>query len=118
MSMKIFSQFFALLAGTAFWLPLAARADVPAAGTDFFENKIRPILVKECYPCHSSDAPKLKGGLSVEFRETILKGGENGPAIIPGHPENSLLIKAVRYDDPDLQMPPSGNRLSDARSPI
>jgi mono/diheme cytochrome c family protein len=111
--MKAVPQFFALLAGAASLLPIAARADVSAGGTDFFENKIRPILVKNCYPCHSSSAPKLKGGLSLEYHETILKGGENGPAIVPGNPESSLLIKAVRYGDPDLQMPPKGKKLSD-----
>ncbi len=106
----------ALLATLACCLPLTARANVPAAGgTDFFENKIRPILVNNCYPCHSSQAPKLKGGLSLEYRETILKGGENGTAIVPGNPEKSLLIKAVRYGDADLQMPPRGKKLSEAQ---
>src|SRR5580704_3127637 len=67
------------------------------AQVDFFENKIRPILSEHCYKCHSHEAPKLKGGLSVEFRDALLKGGENGPAIVPGDPEKSMLIKAVRY---------------------
>jgi cytochrome c553 len=116
MSMKISFPFFALLAGAASLLPPAVRADATSsAGNDFFENKIRPILVTSCYPCHSSSATKLKGGLSVEYHETLLKGGETGPAIIPGDPERSLLIKAVRYGDPDLQMPPRGKKLSDAQ---
>jgi mono/diheme cytochrome c family protein len=116
MSMKPIPQIFALLAGAVSLLPLAVRADVPAAaGADFFENKIRPILVNNCYSCHSSSAPKLKGGLSVEYRENLLKGGENGPAIVPGNAESSLLIKAVRYGDPDLQMPPRGKKLSEAQ---
>ena len=80
---------------------------------EFFENKIRPILSDNCYKCHSHEAVKLKGGLSVEYREPLLKGGENGPAIVPGDPNKSLLIKAVRYTDPDLQMPPKGQKLSD-----
>jgi cytochrome c553 len=110
--MKAAPQLFVFLAAAL--IPLAARADVPSpAGADFFENKIRPILVKNCYPCHSSQAPKLKGGLSLEYRETVLKGGENGPALVPGNPETSLLIKAVRYTDTDLQMPPRGKKLSD-----
>jgi mono/diheme cytochrome c family protein len=113
--MKAVPQFFALLAGAAAFFPLTAHADAPAGGTEFFENKIRPILVKNCYPCHSSQAPKLKGGLSLEYRETILKGGENGPAIVPGKPDESLLIKAVRYEDPDLQMPPRDKKLSEAQ---
>ncbi|MDB6057932.1 MAG: hypothetical protein JWO95_1776 [Verrucomicrobiales bacterium] len=87
----------------------------PAAGQlQYFESKVRPILVNNCYKCHSSQAEKLKGGLSLEFKESVLKGGENGPAIVPGDPEHSLLIKAVRYTDPDLQMPPKGKKLSDA----
>jgi len=82
-------------------------------GTDFFESKIRPVLVENCYKCHSSQAERLKGGLSVEFRDTLLKGGENGPAVVPGNPEKSLVIKAVSYVDPDLQMPPKGKKLTD-----
>ena len=114
MSMKILTRFFALLAGASSLLPLAARADAPAAGgTEFFENKIRPILVNNCHNCHSSRAAKLKGGLSVEFRDAMLKGGENGPALVPGNPDRSMIIKAVRYKDPDLQMPPKGNKLTD-----
>src|SRR5579883_1939359 len=88
-------------------------AEPSAVDTQFFENKIRPILVDNCYKCHSHEAPKLKGGLSVEFRDGLLKGGDTGPAIVPGDPDNSLLIKAVRYGDPDLQMPPKDKKLSD-----
>ncbi len=81
----------------------------------FFESKIRPILVDNCYKCHSHEAEKLKGGLSLEYRDSVLKGGENGPAIVPGDAEKSLLIKAVRYTDPDLQMPPKDKKLSDTQ---
>jgi mono/diheme cytochrome c family protein len=84
------------------------------AQLQFFESKIRPIFANRCYKCHSHEATKLKGGLSLEYRETILKGGDTGPAIVPGQPEKSLLIKAVHYSDPDLQMPPKGEKLSDA----
>ncbi|MEO7300782.1 MAG: c-type cytochrome domain-containing protein, partial [Verrucomicrobiota bacterium] len=83
--------------------------------TAFFESKIRPILVDNCYKCHSHDSEKLKGGLSVEYRESLLKGGETGAAIVPGDPEKSLLIKAVRYTDPDLQMPPKNKKLSETQ---
>jgi len=83
--------------------------------SDFFENKIRPIFVNDCYKCHSQQAPKLKGGLSLETRDGWSKGGDTGPAIVPGDPEKSLLIKAVRYTDEDLQMPPKGQKLSDAK---
>ena len=85
----------------------------PRRDLEFFENKIRPIFANNCYKCHSSEAPKLKGGLSLEYRETMLRGGETGPAIVPGDPEKSLIIKAVRYTDPDLQMPPKDKKLSD-----
>jgi mono/diheme cytochrome c family protein len=90
-------------------------AEPTKAETEFFEGKIRPILANNCYKCHSHESTKLKGGLSLEYRETVLKGGETGPAIVPGDPEKSLLIKAVRYIDPDLQMPPKGEKLSDAQ---
>src|SRR5580693_5959155 len=94
--------------------PLCLRAADPTASQlQFFENKIRPILVNNCYKCHSRQAEKLKGNLSDEFRESLLKGGETGPAVVPGKPEDSLLIKAVRYTDPDLQMPPKDQKLSD-----
>ena len=72
----------------------------------FFETKVRPVLVEHCYKCHSAEAEKIKGGLHLDTKAGILKGGDSGPAIIPGQPEESLLIKAVRYLDKDLQMPP------------
>jgi len=83
------------------------------AQTEFFENKIRPIFANNCYKCHSPQATKIKGGLFLDTREGLLKGGDTGPAIVPGDPEKSLLIKAVRYTDEDLQMPPKGQKLSD-----
>jgi mono/diheme cytochrome c family protein len=86
--------------------------DPSPAQLQFFENRIRPIFVNNCYKCHSSQAEKLKANLSVESREGLLKGGETGPAIVPGDSARSLLIKAVRYTDPDLQMPPNGKPLS------
>jgi cytochrome c553 len=111
--MKAATKLLALSIGAVSLLAPALRADVPnPAAAQFFENKVRPILVKSCYPCHSSDAPKLKGGLSVESRESLLKGGENGPAMVPGNPDASMLIKAIRYTDADLQMPPRGRKLS------
>src|SRR5882724_2578905 len=87
-------------------------AEPSKSDLDFFENKVRPILVNNCYKCHSHEIAKLKDGLSVEFRETLLKGGETGPAIVPGDAEQSLLIRAVRYADPDLQMPPKNKKLA------
>ncbi len=72
---------------------------------DFFENKIRPVLADNCYKCHSTFAEKVKGGLLLDSHEGWQKGGDSGQVIVPGDPETSLLIKAVRYTDPDLQMP-------------
>src|SRR2546429_5985076 len=84
-----------------------------ADGTEFFEKKIRPLLVENCYKCHSHESEKLKGSLFLDSRDGLLKGGETGPAIVPGDPEKSLLIKAVRYTDKDLRMPPKDKKLSD-----
>ncbi len=80
---------------------------------EFFEAKIRPVLIEHCYPCHSQDAEKLKGGLRVDSRAGLLQGGDNGPAIVPGDPDGSRLIKAVRYTDEDFKMPPKNKKLSD-----
>src|SRR5688572_20853772 len=94
-----------------------AERATPASseGIEFFEKKVRPVLVEHCYECHGSTSKKIKGGLLLDTREGVLKGGDNGPAIVPGDPEKSLLIKAVRYTDPDLQMPPKDKKLSDAQ---
>jgi hypothetical protein len=83
-----------------------------SAGIEFFEKNIRPILVENCYKCHSKDAEKLKGNLLLDTREGVLKGGDTGPAIVPGQPDKSLLIQAVRYTNSDLQMPPKNKKLS------
>ena len=84
-------------------------SDLAAAepeGIEFFENHIRPLLVQNCYKCHSQKAGKAKGELQLDTRAGLLKGGEVGPAIVPGNPRDSLLIRAVSYGDTDLQMPP------------
>ncbi len=81
--------------------------------TDFFEKKIRPVLADHCYKCHSAGAEKLKGGLLLDTRDGLLTGGDSGPALVPGKPEKSILVKAVRYEDEDLAMPPKGQKLSD-----
>src|SRR2546421_12004648 len=83
----------------------AASTSVPA-GLELFEKKIRPVLINECYKCHSATSEKLKGGLRLDGRDLMLSGGDNGPAIEPGDPANSLLIKAIRGVDKDLAMPP------------
>jgi hypothetical protein len=91
--------------------PRASAAD--PAGVEFFEKKIRPVLVRHCYPCHSAGANKHKGGLLLDTRAGLLKGGDSGPALLPGKPADSRLVRAVRYDDEALKMPPKG-RLPDA----
>ena len=77
----------------------------------FFENKIRPVLIKSCYPCHSADVDDIMGGLRLDSRDAVLAGGDSGPAIVPSDPNSSLLLEAIGYDNRDLQMPPEG-RLS------
>ena len=99
----------------AFAFVVTAAADLTPAQTQFFESKIRPVLADNCYKCHSAKSEKVKGGLWLDTREGSLKGGETGPAVIPGDLEKSLLIKAVRYTDPDLQMPPKDKKLSAAQ---
>ncbi|RPH35386.1 MAG: DUF1549 domain-containing protein, partial [Planctomycetota bacterium] len=83
-------------------------APVDAEGLEFFEKKIRTVLVDKCYSCHSAESKKLKAGLRLDTREGTRKGGETGAAsVIPGDPERSLLIKAIRYGkDDELKMPP------------
>jgi len=94
----------------------AAQAqDATKEQTDFFETKVRPVLSENCYRCHSADAGKDKGGLMLDTREGMTKGGESGPAVVPGDPGKSVLIKAIGYLDPDLQMPPKGEKLSAAQ---
>jgi hypothetical protein len=73
---------------------------------EFFEKHVRPMLIEHCYRCHSPQAKRLKGGLRVDSRDALLKGGDNGPALVPGAPEKSRLIEAIGYKNVDLQMPP------------
>ena len=90
-------------------------AQLTPAQTQFFESKIRPVLADNCYKCHSQQSEKVKAGLLVDTRDGLLAGGQSGPAIVPGDVDKSLLIKAVRYGDPELQMPPKGKKLADAQ---
>lgn len=85
----------------------AIAADSPAAeGVEYFEKHVRPLLAEHCYKCHSSRSQKREGGLLVDSMAGWSVGGGKGPAIVVGDVEASLLISAVRYTDPDLQMPP------------
>jgi hypothetical protein len=91
-------------------------ADAPAGDAkklEFFEQKIRPVLVEQCYKCHSATSEKLKGDLLVDSRAGLLKGGASKkPSIVPGEPEKSPLIHAIRGDDEDSVMPPKGDGLT------
>ncbi len=90
----------------------AAAADVSrdAPGIEFFEQKVRPLLASTCYQCHGRESKNLKGGLLLDSGEGLLKGGDSGPVLVTGDPDQSLLIKAVRYQDKDLRMPPDGKK--------
>jgi Protein of unknown function (DUF1549)/Protein of unknown function (DUF1553)/Planctomycete cytochrome C len=103
------SRFSALpwVALVVFTASRAVAAPPAADGMDFFEKQVRPVLVNRCYQCHSV-AKKTKGGLALDSRDSTLKGGDSGPALVAGDPEQSKLIEAVRYKNHDLQMPPKG----------
>ena len=94
-----------------------AATGAPAAlspeQTAFFEQKVRPILASKCYKCHSVESGKSKGGLLLDSKEGLAKGGDNGVVVLPGDIANSRLITAISYTDADLQMPPKGEKLSD-----
>ena len=98
--------FCALVIGAAAW------GQEVSEKMEFFETRIRPILANNCYSCHTDN--KL-GGLRVDSRVALLAGGESGPAIIPGRPDESLLIKAVMQtdSDPKRKMPMGGSKLKD-----
>ena len=111
---KVCSKATMRLLATVFLLAAAMRGAEPqsqAASPDFFETKIRPILAGSCYSCHTNSA---LGGLRLDSREAMLKGGGRGPALVPGDPDGSLLVKAVRQTDAKLKMP-MGSRLTDSQ---
>jgi hypothetical protein len=92
----------------------AAEPALPADQLAFFEKSVRPILVKECYGCHSSSAKEPGGGLLLDSRDGLKKGGKRGRAVVPGEPDKSLLIKAVRHESDGLKMPRDKDKLADA----
>src|SRR5258708_3559805 len=100
-----FSQL-VLLLGLVVAPATLARAD--EAGNEFFEKKVRPVLVRYCYECHAADAKQIGGNLLLDHREGWRKGGDTGTALVPGKPAESLLLTAVRYQDDALKMPPKG----------
>lgn len=84
----------------------AAWSQTDQAGIEFFEKHIRPVLVRSCYECHAADSDSVMGSLRVDSRDGLLQGGDNGPALIPGDAEGSLLISAMRQES--FEMPPEG----------
>src|SRR4051794_19942546 len=96
---------------------LAARAtaaDLDPKDAEFFETKVRPLLVEHCEKCHSARAEKIRGGPLLDTKAGWEKGGDPGPAIVSGKPEESLLIEAIGYADPAVQMPPKGKLPAEA----
>ncbi|MFN0088508.1 MAG: DUF1553 domain-containing protein [Blastocatellia bacterium] len=101
-----------LLSVCAFlWLAPAGNPRAQEADPDHFESRIRPLLVSRCYDCHAEAA---SGGLRVDSREALLKGGSRGPAVVPGKPEESLLLRAVDHTHETLRMPKGGAKLREA----
>ena len=90
-----------------------AIARGPDDGIAFFESKIRPVLIEKCYSCHSERAEKLKGGLKLDTRAGIRQGGDSGPAVVPGKPDESTLLQAIAHTDDFSKMPPK-EKLPDA----
>lgn len=95
-----------------FCASMTAQAEEPSE-TDFFRSTVEPLLKEKCLGCHSHDAGEMEGGLTLDSKSGWETGGDRGPTIVPGAPDKSLLMTAVRYDDPDLQMPPE-EKLSDS----
>jgi hypothetical protein len=98
---------FGLCLVLAGWATGPASAEQPDK-IEFFEKNVRPVLAKRCYECHSAKAKKLKANLYLDSRDGARRGGTSGHVLHPGQPDQSLLIKAIRYGDKDLQMPPKG----------
>lgn len=106
----------ACVIGLVFVAPVVAQPPVATAFVDhptpeqvaFFEKKIRPVLVEHCYKCHSAGAEKVRGELRLDTRAGVRAGGAGGPVIVPGRPDRSPLIRALRSSDPAVAMPPRG----------
>ncbi len=101
-----------LFALAGVWLD-AQRMSAQSTSDDFFEKKIRPVLATHCYACHSAKAGEPMGGLALDTKAGLRKGGASGRAIAPGRPAESLLLRALHYNDLKLKMPPAG-KLPDA----
>jgi hypothetical protein len=107
---------FMLFAATNPAAPSGSGPKITDAQRAFFEAKIRPVMESKCYSCHSASAKEVEGGLLLDTRAAVQKGGVDGAVVVPGNPDASMLIKAIRYTNKDLAMPPEdgGGKLSDA----
>ena len=101
-----------LLCFSSLFLPVVVSGVEVDSGV-FFENKIRPVLFQHCFECHGSGAKELKGGLRLDSREGMLRGGDSGPSVVPGDVVNSLLLRAVRHQAGELEMPWRKPKLSE-----
>jgi hypothetical protein len=99
---------FLVLAFTFVCPSVPAAADLPPEQVEFFETKIRPVLVEHCYACHSAQADEIEGGLMLDNRAAMQKGGDSGMLLAAGDPGKSRLLAAIGYDNEELQMPPDG----------
>ena len=97
----------ALTLAAATWAVGRADARNPPVAVEHFEKSVRPLLVGHCLSCHGGDAKAPKGGLNLTSRAGLLAGGDSGPAVVPGDPERSPLLVAIRHDG-ELKMPPKG----------
>lgn len=95
--------------------PIAARAESEPNEQEslverdtFFEKRIRPVLVEQCFKCHSKGSKKTAGGLRLDSRQAMIRGGDSGPAIVAKNIEGSLLVQVVHYKPDEVQMPPKG----------
>jgi len=91
----------------------AARAADDAPGLSLFRDSIEPVLKKECFGCHSAQAKEVKGGLRLDSRETARRGGDSGPAVVPGKPAESLIVQALRHEN-GYEMPPDKPKLAES----
>ena len=99
------SRFLLLLVALSFVLTVRESTAAPAGDIEFFEKQVRPLLIRRCYRCHSKNSKPIKGGLRLDTRQGARRGGDSGPAVVPGQPDASLLIKAIRYGGV-VEMPP------------
>jgi hypothetical protein len=113
-SFQLRSVLLAATCGLAFCLPpVAAAAQGPVADAEYFEKRVRPLFAERCYSCHSASSRPLMGGLRLDDAAGLAKGGRRGRLFTPGRPEESLIVRAVRYSDRALQMPPQGRLAAD-----